>query len=754
MQNPVGRRGGGREDLLVAAALEPQRAELRNYLGKAYLNAGDFSHATHELELAEKLDPNDPTAWLYSALLNQQQNLINDAIRDLEKSEALNDNRSVYRSQLLLDQDQAVRAANLATMYHDAGMDDVSVREAARAVNDDYANYSAHHFLADSYDALRDPNDINLRYETPAESEYLVANLLAPVSAGTLSPTISQGEYSQLFERNQPGVVSDTEYLSRGAWTESGAQFGTFGNFGYDVEAYYHSDPGQWVNNDIEQRQLSVTLKQQLTSQDSVYFNAQQYDATYGDVSQHYNESMANPYVRVKETQNPIVSLGYNHEWNPGIHTLFFAARLNDTASFTNPAQPAFLVFTRGGSRVPIAAWDLTTPENYQGRLNIYSAELQQIWEQAVHTTIIGTRLQYGHINTANVQEPASAEPLPFSSPIAADQEVASLFSRISVYGYHQWQIFEPLQLIGGIAYDRITFPEDFRIAPVLGNDTTEDQISPKAGMIWTPLENTTVRFAYTRSLSGASLDQSFQIEPSQVAGFIQNYRSVISESIAGGNAGAKFETYDLSLEQKFRTGTYLGVSGEILYSTVNRVDGAFDDSPSIQQYAFPSGLNENLDYQEKTLQATANQLLGRCWSFGATYRLSQAVLNDDFPDVPNGIFLGPLPPAQPFQPSQRTRGVLNRVDLTAIYNHPSGFFAESEALWFGQNNQGYTPAEPGDRFWQFNLFGGYHFLRRRGEVTVGLLNVTGQNYDLNPLNIYNELPRSRTLVARLQLDF
>ena len=86
---------GGREDLLIAAALEPQRAELRSYLGKAYLASGDDAHAAKELSLAKKLDPNDPTAWLYSALQNQQENRINDTIRDLEKSEALNDNRSV-----------------------------------------------------------------------------------------------------------------------------------------------------------------------------------------------------------------------------------------------------------------------------------------------------------------------------------------------------------------------------------------------------------------------------------------------------------------------------------------------------------------------------------------------------------------------------------------------------------------------------------------------------------------------------------
>jgi len=106
------RRGdtsGGREDLLVAAALEPQRAVLRSYLGKAYATEGDFARAAKELELAKHLDPNDPTSWLYSALLKQQQNRINEAARDLEKSEELNDNRSVYRSGLLLDQDRAVR---------------------------------------------------------------------------------------------------------------------------------------------------------------------------------------------------------------------------------------------------------------------------------------------------------------------------------------------------------------------------------------------------------------------------------------------------------------------------------------------------------------------------------------------------------------------------------------------------------------------------------------------------------------------
>jgi tetratricopeptide (TPR) repeat protein len=106
----------GREDLQVAVTLEPQRAVLRSYLGKAFANVGDASQAERELSLAKEIDPDDPTAWLYSALLNQQLNRVNDGVLDLERSQELNDRRSVFRSRELLDQDRAVRAANLAAL--------------------------------------------------------------------------------------------------------------------------------------------------------------------------------------------------------------------------------------------------------------------------------------------------------------------------------------------------------------------------------------------------------------------------------------------------------------------------------------------------------------------------------------------------------------------------------------------------------------------------------------------------------------
>lgn len=74
-------------------------------------------------------------------------------------------------------------------------------------MNADYANYSAHLFLANSYNELRDPTGVNLRYETPWLSEYLVANLLAPTGAGILSQSVSQQEYSKLFNGTGWGLL-------------------------------------------------------------------------------------------------------------------------------------------------------------------------------------------------------------------------------------------------------------------------------------------------------------------------------------------------------------------------------------------------------------------------------------------------------------------------------------------------------------------------------------------------------------------
>ena len=207
---------------------------LRSYLGKAWSQTRDAARARKGTGASRKnLIRMIRRRGSTPRMLNEQQNRVNDAVSDLERSKELNDNRSVFRSRLLLDQDKAVRSANLARIYQDAGMTDWSVREASRAVSYDYANFSAHQFLANSYDGLRDPKLINLRYEAPAASEYFIATLLSPVGATPLSQTVSQQEYTRLFDRDHFGVASSTEYFSNGDWIQQGSQYGRYGPVDY-----------------------------------------------------------------------------------------------------------------------------------------------------------------------------------------------------------------------------------------------------------------------------------------------------------------------------------------------------------------------------------------------------------------------------------------------------------------------------------------------------------------------------------------
>lgn len=728
----------GRQDLQVAATLEPNRSDLRSYLAKAWIETHRRPLAEKELRLAEHLDPADPTPWLYSALLKQAYNEQNAAIDELEKSKELNGNRSVYRSRFLLDQDQAVRGANLAKLYQEDGMFDVSVREAARAVDLDYANYSAHLFLADSYDSLRDPRKLNLRYETPWLSQLLMADLLAPVGAIPLSQNVSQQEYSRLFSGDRVGLYSDTEYLSRGAWLEDASEFGNVGNTAFAFDQYYRSDVGERPNNDVRDGNISLQLKQELTPQDSLFLEVNASDYHSGDVLQYYDPAAASRTLRITETQEPNLFAGYHHEWGPGIHTLLLAGRLQDTLTQNDPAALALITTRDAVTGQIIGVSQRPAQLAYQSELTAYSAELQQIFQTASQTVVLGARYQTGDIDTDSF--------LDRLLPVGQTNTLS--LNRVTAYGYYSWQVLEPLQLTAGLSYDHLDYPQNNEIPPISAAEAHTDQVSPKAGIRWNPLENTTLRGAYTRSLGGVFYDTSVRLEPSQIAGFNQAFRSMIPESVAGLVPGSHFETFDLALDQKFATRTYVSLIAELLKSHGSRTVGTLDAFGPLA-LDLPAGVHQSLDYQEKSLTAVVNQLVGKEWALGGSYRVSRASLDDDIPAVPDA-----LSGNFSLTANREVSAVLQQLRLYAIFNHPSGFFARAESIWSSQSNDGYAVALAGDDFWQFNLFAGYRFPRRRAQIELGLLNIADRDYKLNPLNLYSDLPRARTLFAGLKLNF
>jgi hypothetical protein len=275
-------------------------------------------------------------------------------------------------------------------------MIDVSVREAVKAVNADYANYSAHFFLANSFNELRDPQHVNLRYETPWLSEYLVANLLAPVGGGNLSQQVSQQEYSKLFEHDGVGITSSTEYFSHGDWRQAAAQYGTFGNSSFAVEEFYQSGRLYRPNSDLKETAYDVRFKQQLTPKDSVYLQISLAYSSGGNTAQYYDQaSAANDPFRFRDKQEPIILAGYHHEWSPGVHTLILASRLSDTYNVTNPLQTTFMLF-KDADRTILGLLPFAVQEGYESKLEIYTIEAQQIWQTHRFTTIVGGRFQGG----------------------------------------------------------------------------------------------------------------------------------------------------------------------------------------------------------------------------------------------------------------------------------------------------------------------------------------------------------------------
>jgi outer membrane receptor protein involved in Fe transport/Tfp pilus assembly protein PilF len=736
----IGEREEGRRALQLAAAMEPQRSVTRSYLGKAWSANGEASRAEKELRLARELDTGDPTPSLYEGLHLEQHNRFNEAVRTLERSVELNDHRSVFRSRLLLDQDRSVRSADLAAAYDAVGLSEAAERAAARALADSYANFSGHLFRAQSLQTREDPVRYNLRYETPRQSELLVANLLAPPGAGNLSQQLSQQDRLRWFGPAPVAVSSLTEYSSRGDWTEAASLFGQVAGLGYALDSQFVSRNGDRPNQEFERLEFSLQAKQQLGSADSVYLQVGWMDSESGDVAQYYDPAAASSTLRVEERQEPTLHLGWHHEWSPGSHTLLLASRLTDDLRLTDPSHPLLFLRQTGGVITDVDYGGVQRELSLENDFTLYSVELQHLLESPHHALMLGGRYQGGSVETASLL----TGPLP---PPLADQHVEPDFERLSAYAYYHWRPLLGLQFTAGLGYDHLTFPRNVDLPPVTSGEADRDLVAPRLGILWSPFDRTHLRAAWTRSLGGLYFDDSVRLEPSQVAGFTQAFRSLIPESVAGLVPGTEFETFGLGLDQSFRSGTYLGVEAELLRSNGEREVGAVSNSLPIPLPDTPTSTLQTLDFEERSLALYATQLVGDAWSFGARYRLSEAELTGRFPLIPAGA-------SGASSLAQDEAATLHQVRLFALFNHASGFFAQWQTDWYQQSNQGYSPDRPGDDFWQHSLYVGYRFPRRLAEVRLGIQNLADQDYRLNPLNLSAELPRERTFVASLRLNF
>ena len=718
----------------------------------------------------------------------------------MQRSVQLNNNRQAFRSTLLLDEDRAVRSANLANVLQSAGMTQVAVREATRAVDSEYGNASAHLFLANAYDALRDPTRIELRYETPWFHELLLANLLSPVGGGQLSQFVSQQEYSKLLQADGLGASFLNEWRSDSELRSTASVFGTYGktSFGLDVD-YWKADLDR-PNSDDRRVEIYGQFKHEVSPNDIFYFLGKWQDEESGDTFKTYDNRPLSPGLRVEETQAPgLVLAGWNHQWGPGANTLFLGGRLSAEQTLSDPRadqlllrrdstglRPGFVqnvngldrftdpALTNAVSKGPdgvslvyspalleaiapfLGTGDVTkvfTPpfDFYTRRwFEIYSAELQHIQQLDGTTLVFGGRLQEGQFETdARLINLSSNIYGGFSTP-AAGQHSTTDFERFSLYAYDFWYVVPWLTLIGGASWDRIDHPDNFRNPPVTDGQRKDEQLSGKIGFTLSPSRWFTMRGVYAKALGGVTFDESVTLEPVQLAGFNQAYRTVLSESIAGSVETPKFTISGLSVEGTLPSRTWWGARFNVIEQDVDRTVGAFSGYGvgvfPISPAYFPDSTIQRLAYREQSFEATINQLLSTKFAVGALYRVTKSKLRDTFPEIPTTVLRAAGVPA-----NVQDEATLHEFSLFGNWNSPNGLFGRLEANWYSQHLEDDPSKLPraSDEIWQINALIGYRFNRNRAEISVGVLNINDADYHLSPLNPYGDFPRQRTAVVR-----
>jgi Flp pilus assembly protein TadD len=508
-----GRLAEGTKELEIAVALNPSSSILRSYLGKAYAADWRYDPAFREWGLAQQLDPRDPTPWLYQALAERWLNRPGDALADLQKSIKLNDNRAVYRSRLLLDQDLATRGADLAGIYRDLGFDQAALVQGYKSVNTDPSNPSAHRFLSETYLGLP-------RHETASDSELLQSLLLQPLNVNPPPPRLSRqvigvlplfeparlgyNEFSPLFASDGLGLLADGFAGNFGTIGGTLLANGLYRNLSGSIGQFYSRTDGIHANGDLRRRITDIIFQPAVSDRASLLAEFRYSDFNAGDFQNRFNLANFNPIERQTDDVRQYRA-GGRFDAAPGVTFVGVWTGSNGSA-LTNPGAVALHEHI-----------DLN-----MGEAGIYLTG--HYFNAVAGGSAFGGSDQLGPIFFGRPQ------------PITTSQTNEH---GIWFYG----------NLIPDPAL-RLTLGGHFNKLEAFVNRT---QFDPKLGVSWDVLPDTTLRAAWFTSLKRPLVgDPSFRsgqtIEPTQVAGFDQFYDDL---------NGTKTQRWGVGIDQKVSHALY-----------------------------------------------------------------------------------------------------------------------------------------------------------------------------------------------------
>jgi len=509
---------GGRQEIEVAASLDVNNALIRSYLGKAYYEEKRENLSATQFGIAKQLDPMDPTPWFYDAILKQSVNRPVEALQDIQKSIDLNDNRAVYRSRLLLDQDLAARSADLGRIYGNLGFEQLALVEGYKSLGHDPTNFSAHRFLADTLATLP-------RNEIARVSEVLQAQLLQPININPVQPQLAEGrmnilqgagpanpsfnEYNPLFNRNQVSLQASGVWGNKNTLGDEVALNAVYDRFSMSLGQFYYKTNGFRDNNDLESVIYNLFTQAMLTHKTSVQAEFRYKDKEYGDLPLRFD-----PANYFDTRQDDIIRSA-----RVGLHHAF------------SPRSDAIVSLRYGNGNfwadLPAAGLNISDEEDQ------YMGEAQYLFRTDRFRLITGGG--YADINKTTDTINIIPDFGTFTDRFDTDVHHwnAYLYNYINYPANVTWTL--------GVSAD---FFDD------TGNNLDTDQVNPKFGVTWNPFPSTTVRAAAFRVLNRTLIDNQ-TIEPTNVAGFTQFFYDV---------GGTDAWRYGVGIDQKILSNLFGGV--------------------------------------------------------------------------------------------------------------------------------------------------------------------------------------------------
>jgi len=717
-----GQLAEGRTEIQKAVHLEPTTALFRSYLAKAFFEQAREDQASEELKISKQLDEKDPTPYLYEAFNNLAMFRPVDALGSAEDSIERNENRAVYRSRLLLDQDQATRSAGIGRVF--AALDFVQPAriEALKSLSEDPTNYSAHLLLKDS---LLGPDS-----DSAAIVEDVTATLLSPSTASSLLPVASSSaslnEYTTLFEQGQSRSLVDLNTQTKDRLLESSlVHFGGGKDYSYLLR-YGSSYADGYRDNDFQHFHSGrILTAADLTADDKVLVEAIGTTSETGDVSigLHPDE---NDSGLESDFDDVTARVGYRHTFGPGSQFLSQAAYINSrfVASDSTARRPFDVSLVENGQEFNFLNDSANFDSVSRTRTEGLRSDAQWLWNSEFLSVASGAALVSFNELDVNTSF-ADVDDIDFLQEISLPSRSSIDARAYRAYSYLTAKPTTWIRVTGGANYSTIDqSPRTFE--PFVDRDREDSEWSPRLGIMMYPTSTLTLRAAYFEQLGTASTRDLETLEPSQVSGL---------QTVYDDNLGAQSENWGMGVDWKMRKSTYVGT--EFLH---RRIRTPMNDAIDLITLDTSGEVTYDIVTQDNTEMATEQHVVSY---------LNQVITRELVGSIEHDWS---YTDDELYDYQIRT----NRLRMGLNYFHPSGLFLFGSTTWRDQNRENVgDEGDPSEAdFWIVSGGVGWQLPHRHGAVQLAVRNVFDNGFKYEPTTFDDRLAPGADVSLRVNLNF